>query len=60
MGGKDVSKYPAIKAILIPKVDRMTRNLHDLSKVEDLVRKEDKAFHFFHEGFVYNKDSSPL
>lgn len=54
-----VEKKPSINVVLIPKVDRMTRNLEDLNKVDAHARKHDKAFHFFQEGFVYCKSSSP-
>lgn len=46
-----------INHILIPKIDRASRNLEDLSIIDSMVNKLGKTFHFFLDGITYSKDS---
>ncbi|MEK7388129.1 MAG: recombinase family protein [Elusimicrobiota bacterium] len=55
---KYLRDHPRVKYAFIAKVDRMTRNYTDMGLVEELVKHHGKVFIFFHEGFVYHKNSS--
>lgn len=48
---------PSVKVILFEKPDRMTRNLHDLVALYDLIENHDKEIYFFKTGLRVNKNS---
>ncbi len=48
---------PDIEAMLFFKIDRSHRNLWDMALVEEIPRKYKKQFHFYHDNFIYSKDS---
>ena len=50
-------KKHKIKVILFEKVDRMTRNFHDLIAIYDLVEKYDVDVHLIKNSLILNKDS---
>lgn len=52
-----VKSHKDIKAILIEKPDRMTRNLTDLVKVYELIEQYDKEIHFYKQGQIIGKNS---
>lgn len=54
---KFLKKNPAVKYVLIAKVDRLSRNYADMAAIDELVRRDKKVFIFFHEGFIYHEDS---
>lgn len=49
--------HPKVRYILMAKVDRMSRNHADMAAIEQLVKSHNKVCIFFHEGFIYHKDS---
>ncbi|MGE4169115.1 MAG: recombinase family protein [Candidatus Margulisiibacteriota bacterium] len=50
-------KKHKVKAILFEKVDRMTRNFHDLIAVYDLVEEHDVDVHLIKNSLILNKNS---
>jgi site-specific DNA recombinase len=53
----DYSKKHNIKNIIFDVPDRMTRNLHDLVKIDDLVKQHDVVIHFSRTNKTYHKNS---
>jgi len=54
-----VKKHPDVKVIIFDSVDRMTRNLWDVHKIQKLVQQYDKEIHFSRSGKVLSKSSPP-
>lgn len=53
-----VKKHPKCKYILMPKVDRLSRNHYDQAAMDDLVDNYGKVFIFYHEGFIMHGNAS--
>lgn len=53
----DYVEKGTVNIVLIAKIDRASRNIHDMSIIEDMVHKLGKTFHFFLDGITYSKDS---
>lgn len=52
-----IKNVPNGCAIIIMKVDRLTRNHKDIHFFEDKIEQNDVEFHFIEEGIIWNKDS---
>jgi DNA invertase Pin-like site-specific DNA recombinase len=52
-------KHPEIRVIIFDSVDRMTRNLWDVHKIQRLIQQYDKEVHFSRSGKVISKNSPP-
>jgi site-specific DNA recombinase len=53
----DYTKEYNIKNIIFDVPDRMTRNLYDLLKIDELVKQHDVTIHFSRANKIYNKNS---
>jgi len=52
-----LEKYKDVKNILVEKTDRLSRNMHDLADMYDLIQLSDVSLHLVLEGRVLNKNS---
>ena len=49
--------HPEVKHLLVEKVDRLNRNFGDAHTIMGLVASQDLHVHFFHEGWIFHKES---
>jgi len=55
----DYAKKQSVKNIIFDITDRMTRNLHDLVKIDELIKKHNVTIHFSRTNKSYGSDSKP-
>ena len=52
-----VKDLPKHSAIIISKVDRLSRNTRDFAELEKIIKTKDVEIHFIQENIVWNKDT---
>lgn len=52
-----VKSHPEVKVILVEKIDRLIRNFGDVQTIFSLVKSNDIEVHFYHENWVFHKNS---
>lgn len=52
-----MKSHPEVKVILVEKIDRLIRNFGDVQTIFGLVKSNDIEVHFFHENFIFHKNS---